>query len=152
MDSDDTDCLAIEIAECRSMGFRFFGPDVNESFKDFAIVPHEKKIRLVFWRLRRLVSGAVDAVLNARKSGGKFTTIQILQKRVNARQFNKKAWDSLIMTGAFDQFGTRSDLLFNLERIQEYGSKSQKEALSGRLIFLGLLVPMICGLNRQLSS
>lgn len=41
------------------------------------------------------------------------------------------------MTGAFDQFGTRSDLLFNLERIQEYGSKSQKEALSGQTDLFG---------------
>jgi len=136
-DSDDTDRLAIEIAECRSMGIQVLGPDVNESFKDFAIVPHEKKIRFGLLAVKAVGSGAVDAVLNARKSGGKFTTILDFAKRVNARQFNKKAWDSLIMTGAFDQFGTRSDLLFNLERIQEYGSKSQKEALSGQTDLFG---------------
>ena len=136
-DSDDTDRLAIEIAECRSMGIQVLGPDVNESFKDFAIVPHENKIRFGLLAVKAVGSGAVDAVLNARKSGGKFTTISDFAKRVNARQFNKKAWDSLIMTGAFDQFGTRSDLLFNLERIQQYGSKSQKEALSGQTDLFG---------------
>ena len=136
-DSDDTDRLAIEIAECRSMGIQVLGPDVNESFKDFAIVPHEKKIRFGLLAVKAVGSGAVDAVLNARKAGGKFTSILDFAKRVNARQFNKKAWDSLIMTGAFDQFGTRSDLLFNLERIQEYGSKSQKEALSGQTDLFG---------------
>ena len=136
-DSDDTDRLAIEIAECRSMGIQVLGPDVNESFKDFAIVPHEKKIRFGLLAVKAVGGGAVDAVLNARKSGGKFTSILDFAKRVNARQFNKKAWDSLIMTGAFDQFGTRSDLLFNLERIQEYGSKSQKEALSGQTDLFG---------------
>ena len=119
------------------MGIQVLGPDVNESFKDFAIVPHEKKIRFGLLAVKAVGSGAVDAVLNARKSGGKFTTILDFAKRVNARQFNKKAWDSLIMTGAFDQFGTRSDLLFNLERIQEYGSKSQKEALSGQTDLFG---------------
>ena len=136
-DSDDTDRLAIEIAECRSMGIEVLGPDVNESFKDFAIVPHENKIRFGLLAVKAVGSGAVDAVLNARKAGGKFTSILDFAKRVNARQFNKKAWDSLIMTGAFDQFGTRSDLLFNLERIQEYGSKSQKEALSGQTDLFG---------------
>ena len=136
-DSDDTDRLAIEIAECRSMGIQVLGPDVNESFKDFAIVPHEKKIRFGLLAVKAVGGGAVDAVLNARKAGGKFTSILDFAKRVNARQFNKKAWDSLIMTGAFDQFGTRSDLLFNLERIQEYGSKSQKEALSGQTDLFG---------------
>lgn len=136
-DSDDTDRLAIEIAECRSMGIKVLGPDVNESFKDFAIVPHENKIRFGLLAVKAVGGGAVDAVLNARKAGGKFTSILDFAKRVNARQFNKKAWDSLIMTGAFDQFGTRSDLLFNLERIQEYGSKSQKEALSGQTDLFG---------------
>lgn len=136
-DSDDTDRLAIEIAECRSMGIEVLGPDVNESFKDFAIVPHENKIRFGLLAVKAVGSGAVDAVLNARKADGKFTSILDFAKRVNARQFNKKAWDSLIMTGAFDQFGTRSDLLFNLERIQEYGSKSQKEALSGQTDLFG---------------
>ncbi len=136
-DSDDTDRLAIEIAECRSMGIEVLGPDVNESFKDFAIVPHENKIRFGLLAVKAVGSGAVDAVLNARKAGGKFTSILDFAKRVNARQFNKKAWDSLIMTGAFDQFGTRSDLLFNLERIQDYGSKSQKEALSGQTDLFG---------------
>ena len=47
-------------------------------------------------------------------------------------KFNKKAWDSLIRTGAFDEFGDRSDLLFNLDKIQAYGSKIQKEQLSGQ--------------------
>ena len=136
-DSDDTDRLAIEIAECRSMGIQVLGPDVNESFKDFAIVPHEKKIRFGLLAVKAVGSGAVDAVLEARKTGGKFNSILDFAKRVNARQFNKKAWDSLIMTGAFDEFGTRSDLLFNLERIQEYGSKSQKEALSGQTDLFG---------------
>lgn len=136
-DSDDTDRLAIEIAECRSMGIEVLGPDVNESFKDFAIVPHENKIRFGLLAVKAVGSGAVDAVLNARKADGKFTSILDFAKRVNARQFNKKAWDSLIMTGAFGQFGTRSDLLFNLERIQEYGSKSQKEALSGQTDLFG---------------
>ena len=136
-DSDDTDRLAIEIAECRSMGIEVLGPDVNESFKDFAIVPHENKIRFGLLAVKAVGSGAVDAVLNARKADGKFTSILDFAKRVNARQFNKKAWDSLIMTGAFDQFGTRSDLLFNLERIQDYGSKSQKEALSGQTDLFG---------------
>ena len=136
-DSDDTDRLAIEIAECRSMGIEVLGPDVNESFKDFAIVPHENKIRFGLLAVKAVGGGAVDAVLNARKAGGKFNSILDFAKRVNARQFNKKAWDSLIMTGAFDQFGTRSDLLFNLERIQEYGSKSQKEALSGQTDLFG---------------
>lgn len=137
-DADDTDRLAIEIAECRKMGIEVLGPDVNESFKNFAVVPYENKIRFGLLAVKAVGAGAVDAVLDARESGGKFTSILDFSKRVNARAFNKRAWDSLIMTGAFDMFGTRSDLLFNLEKIQSYGSKLQKEAMSGQTDLFGL--------------
>ena len=138
-DADDTDRLAIEIAECRKMGIEVLGPDVNESFKNFAVVPHENKIRFGLLAVKAVGAGAVDAVLEAREADGKFTSILDFSKRVNARAFNKRAWDSLIMTGAFDMFGTRSDLLFNLEKIQSYGSKLQKEAMSGQTDLFGLV-------------
>ena len=50
---------------------------------------------------------------------------------------NKKAWESLIKTGAFDTLADRSDLLFNLETIQAFASKLQKEALSGQTDLFG---------------
>lgn len=132
-DADDTDRLAIEIAECKKMGIEVLGPNVNESYKNFAIIPGENKIRFGLLAVKAVGAGAVDAVLEARKLDGKFNTVLDFAKRVNSRQFNKRAWDSLIMTGAFDEFGSRSDLLFNLEKIQSYGSKLQKEALSGQV-------------------
>lgn len=138
-DADDTDRLAIEIAECRSMGIEVLGPDVNESYRNFAIVPGENKIRFGLLAVKAVGSGAVDAVLDARKTGGRFKTVLDFSKRVNARAFNKKAWDSMIMSGAFDEYGTRSDLLFNLEKIQAYGSKIQKEAVSGQSDLFSML-------------
>ena len=46
---------------------------------------------------------------------------------------NRKAWESLIKAGAFDDLGDRSDLLFNLDAILAFASKLQKEALSGQV-------------------
>lgn len=132
-DADDTDRLAIEIAECRKMDIEVLGPDINQSYKNFAIVPHQNKIRFGLLAVKAVGRGAVDAVLETRKTDGEFKTVLDFAKRVDSRAFNKRAWDSLIMTGAFDKYGTRSDLLFNLEKIQAYGSKLQKEALSGQV-------------------
>ena len=42
-DFDDTDRLAIEISECKHMGIRVLPPDVNESFHEFGVVPHQKR-------------------------------------------------------------------------------------------------------------
>ena len=45
----------------------------------------------------------------------------------------------LIKSGAFDQFGDRSDLLFNLDSIVAFAQKLQKEAASGQADLFGML-------------
>jgi DNA polymerase-3 subunit alpha len=135
-DQDDIDRLAIEIAECKHMGIKVLSPDVNESFVEFAIVPNKSEIRFGMAAIKGVGVGAVEEVLRAREDG-KFKSIEDFAKRVSVKKFNKKAWDSLIKSGGFDEFGDRSDLLFNLETIQAYANKVQKEALSGQTDLFG---------------
>jgi DNA polymerase-3 subunit alpha len=132
-DQDDIDRLAIEINECKHMGLEVLAPDVNESFVEFAIVPGKKQIRFGMAAVKGVGVGAVEEILRARDTDGKFTSIEDFARRVGTNKFNKKAWESLIKTGGFDKFGDRSDLLFNLETIQGFASKLQKEALSGQI-------------------
>lgn len=137
-DEDDTDRLAIEISESQRMGIKVLPPDVNESFVEFAVVPGKSQIRFGMAAVKGVGVGAVEEVLRAREDG-KFTSIEDFAKRVSTSKFNKKAWESLIKTGGFDQLGDRSDLLFNLEAIQAFASKLQKEAASGQTDLFGLL-------------
>ena len=130
-DQDDIDRLAIEMTECKHMGMTVLNPDVNESFVEFAVVPNEKKIRFGMAAVKGVGIAAVEEILRARGEG-KFTSIEDFAKRVSTSRVNKKAYEALIKTGAFDGFGTRSDLLFNLEDILSFASKLQKEALSGQ--------------------
>lgn len=136
-DQDDIDRLAIEITECKHMGIKVLAPDVNESFVEFAIVPNESTIRFGMAAVKGVGVGAVEEILRARKIGGKFATIEDFAKRVSTQKFNKKAWESLIKSGGFDGFGDRSDLLYNLENVQAFASKLQKEALSGQTDLFG---------------
>lgn len=140
-DQDDIDRLAIEITECKKMGITVMAPDVNESFMEFAVVPNENKIRFGMAAVKGVGSGAVEEILRARKEA-KFTGVEDFAKRVSNSKFNKKAWDSLIKSGGFDRFGDRADLLFNLETIQAFGSKLQKEAASGQTDLFGDLPGM----------
>lgn len=140
-DQDDIDRLAIEITECKKMGITVLSPDVNESFVEFAVVPGESKIRFGMAAVKGVGVGAVEEVLRARKDG-KFAGIEDFAKRVSSSKFNKKAWDSLIKSGGFDNFGDRSDLLFSLETIQAFASKLQKEAASGQTDLFGSLPGM----------
>jgi DNA polymerase III subunit alpha len=139
-DQDDTDRLSIEISECKHMGLNVLAPDVNESFVEFAVVPDKSQIRFGLAAVKGVGVGAVEEVLRARDLDGKFTSIEDFAKRVGTNKFNRKAWESLIKAGGFDAFGDRSDLLYNLETIQGFASKVQKEANSGQTDIFGLLV------------
>ena len=137
-DHDDTDRLAIEITECKHMGIDVLSPDVNESFVEFAVVPNENKIRFGMSAVKGVGVGAVEEVLRARKEGA-FLSVEDFAKRVSTSKFNRKAWESLIKSGAFDDMDDRSDLLFNLDSITAFASKLQKEAASGQTNLFGML-------------
>ena len=137
-DHDDTDRLAIEITECKHMGISVLSPDVNESFVEFAVVPNENKIRFGMSAVKGVGVGAVEEVLRAREDGS-FTSVEDFARRVSTSKFNRKAWESLIKSGAFDDMGDRSDLLFNLDSITSFASKLQKEAASGQTNLFGML-------------
>ena len=137
-DHDDTDRLAIEMTECKHMGIDVLSPDINESFIEFAVVPNEHKIRFGMSAVKGVGVGAVEEVLRAREEGA-FSSVEDFAKRVSTSKFNRKAWESLIKSGAFDDMGDRSDLLFNLDAITAFASKLQKEAASGQTDLFGML-------------
>lgn len=136
-DGDDVDRLAIEIAECRHSGITVLAPDVNQSFAEFAVVPNESMIRFGMGGVKGVGAGAVDEVIRTRDEDGKFTSISDFARRVSTSKFNRKAWESLIKAGAFDEFGSRSDLLFNLDTIVAYASRFQKDSASNQADLFG---------------
>ncbi|MDO4747500.1 MAG: OB-fold nucleic acid binding domain-containing protein, partial [Candidatus Saccharibacteria bacterium] len=136
-----TDRLAIEIAECKRMGIKVLGPDINQSYGDFGIVGGENTIRFGLSGIKGMGKALIeDIVIPERDKNGPFKSICDFAKRVDSTKFNKKAWESAIKTGAFDRFGySRSDLLFNLEAIQAYGAKVQKDVGSGQTDLFGMM-------------
>ena len=138
-DRDNIERLAIEINECKHMGIEVLSPDVNESFVEFAIVPGKSQIRFGMAAVKGVGESAVDEILRARDVDGKFKSIENFAKRVSTSKFNRRAWESLIKSGGFDSLGDRSELLSNLETIQAFAGKIQKEALSGQIDIFGML-------------
>ena len=134
-----TDRLAIEMTECKRMGIPVLGPDINESYADFATVGKEKKIRFGLAAIKGMGRALAEEVIEERDQNGKFKSVCDFAKRVPSTKFNKKSWESVIKTGGFDSFGDRSDLLFNLEKIQAYGNKMQKDAASGQTDLFGAM-------------
>ena len=136
-----TDRLAIEISECKKMGLKVLGPDINQSYGDFGIVGGEKTIRFGLSGIKNMGKALVEEiVIPERDKNGPFKSMCDFAKRVDSTKFNKKSWEAAIKTGAFDRFGySRSDLLFNLEAIQAYGAKIQKDVGSGQTDLFGMM-------------
>ncbi len=136
-DADDIDRLSIEITECRHADITVLAPDVNQSFLEFAIVPNENKIRFGMAAVKGVGTSAVEEILRTRDEDGLFKSIGDFARRVSTSKFNRKAWESLIKAGAFDQFGERSNLLFSLDAIVAYASRIQKDAKSNQADLFG---------------
>lgn len=134
-----TDRLAIEMTECKRMGIRVLGPDINESYADFATVGKEKTIRFGLAAIKGMGKALAEEVIEERDKNGKFASVCDFSKRISGVKFNKKSWESCIKTGVFDCFGDRSDLLFNLEQIQAYGAKLQKDSANGQTDLFGAM-------------
>jgi DNA polymerase-3 subunit alpha len=139
-DYDDTDRLAIEIAECKKMGMTVMNPDVNESFGEFAVVKDTSQIRFGMNAIKNVGAGAVDEIIRAREENGKFASLEDFLSAVNTRTVNRKAIESLIKAGGFDRFGDRSTLLHNLDLIIAYGQRLQKERASGQTDLFGNVI------------
>ena len=140
-DFDDIDRLAIEISECKHMGLKVLPPDVNESFHEFSVVPHKKgepaTIRFGMDAIKNVGHNAVENIIEAREEHGSFNALGDFIEHTNARQINKKVWESLIKSGAVDRFGNRGALLESLDTIVAVASKLSKEAADGQVDLFG---------------
>ena len=133
-DYDNTDRLAIEITECKNMGIEVLPPDINQSFHEFGVVPGEQQIRFGLDAVKNVGHGAVEEILRAREElGGKFESLEDFFRHVNAHIVNRKALESLIKSGALDSFGERGQLVDNIENMQAFAARLQKDAASGQV-------------------
>lgn len=135
-DYDDIDRLTIEMNECQHIGIDVLPPDINESFVEFAVVPGKEQIRFELSAIKNVGIGAVEEILRARADGN-FASLEDFFSRVSSRSVNRKTIESLIKTGAFDRFGSRSRLPNNIDTLLAYSQKKQKEQDSGQVDFFG---------------
>lgn len=88
--------------ECKRMGLEVLGPDVNESYYKFT-VNERGAIRFGIGAVKGVGAGAVDAIVQTRKSG-LYKSVFDMAKRIDLRAVNKKAFESLAYAGGFDSF------------------------------------------------
>jgi DNA polymerase III alpha subunit/intein/homing endonuclease len=91
------------IEEARRQGVPVLGPDVNESILKFNV--NEKgQIRFGMAAVKGAGEAAIESIVQERDKKGPYTDIFDFSKRVNLRAVNKKTFESLALSGAFDSF------------------------------------------------
>lgn len=119
-DSGNLDRITIEVEECKQIGLEVLPPDINESFPRFSVVPGTKKIRFGLLAIKNVGSDIVEAVIEERKRGDKFDSLEDLLERVQHKNLNKKSLEAFVKCGAMDCFGDRAQMLFNMQKLLDF--------------------------------
>ncbi|MGC8857024.1 MAG: DNA polymerase III subunit alpha, partial [Anaerolineae bacterium] len=135
---NETEKVALYIADARSMGVPVLPPEVNASHWDFTIedLPEGPAIRFGFGAIKNVGEGAVNAILSAR-GNQPFKDLNDFARRVDLRAVGRRALECLIKVGALDRFGNRAALLAAIERIISISTSHFRAAQAGQLSLFG---------------
>ena len=120
--------------ECKQMGIATLGPDVNESYQKFG-VNHKGEIRFGLAAIKGMGDSAAQAIIDEREKNGPYASIFDFAQRVSFANVNRKAYESLALSGGFDSFGIRREQFFAenskgeafLDTLVRYGQTYQLE-------------------------
>jgi len=128
--SGQQDKVAGLVADCHRLGIKVMPPDVNSSDANFNI--EGETIRFGLADIKNIGINAVIPIMDARRRGGSFKSIEDLCRRVDLRGVNKKVIESLIKAGAMDSLGNRGALLRQIDRIISLSQQEQRLRESGQ--------------------
>lgn len=120
--------------ECRLLNIATLGPDVNESRMKFTVNKHGE-IRFGLAAIKGMGETPANAIIEEREQNGCYKDIYDFAERVNMKKVNRKAFESLACSGAFDSFGYRREQFFAknskgeifLDTLMRYGYLFQQE-------------------------
>ncbi len=110
----NTEKLGFLITDARRNGLEVAGPSINSSDLDCTIergAGGDRYIRLGLGTIKNVGDEAMQVVVDIRRSGGPFRSLDDLVDRVDLRKLNRKTVECLIQAGALDEFGLRAGLM-----------------------------------------
>ncbi|MDD5212904.1 MAG: DNA polymerase III subunit alpha [Candidatus Gracilibacteria bacterium] len=131
-DEENMERIVLEVSESKSKGIDVLAPSVQASLKHFTYID-DNNIRFGLKAIKGLGDGPIDAILDARKEGGKFSNLEDFIKRVGKDVVNKKSLESLILSGSMDEFGPRGQLFANIENITRFSKADTKKTESSQI-------------------
>jgi DNA polymerase-3 subunit alpha len=150
IEAQNTDKLALYLAESRERGVPVLPPDINESQLAFSVEPG-KGVRFGLTAIKGLGEGAIKAIIDARTAlGGCIPSLPALCEILDLRIANKRVFEALVKSGACDSLaaerpltsGTprnaiRARLFASIDGACEHGSRLQRNKDLGQVDLFG---------------
>jgi DNA polymerase-3 subunit alpha len=134
-EAQNADKIVKYISECREMKIEILPPDINESFKQFAVIGNQ--IRFGLTAVKNVGDAAIDIILAEREGNGKFKSLYDFCHRVDLRKVNRRVIESLVKCGAFDfSKAHRSQMLTVLGDLLEQSQSAQRKKGAPQLSML----------------
>ena len=125
------DKVPVYIEECKSLNIEILKPSINESELKFTAI--NGNIRFGLGSIKNVGNQPVENIIKERNENGKFQSFTDFCERIANASVNKKCIESLIKSGAFDEFEqNRSTLLASFEGIVDTIQSTKKKGLEGQ--------------------
>ena len=116
LDMGNTDKLSMFVEEARRLDIALLPPCVNASGIEFQ--PEDGAIRYSLAALKNIGRTSVEHIAAVREEGGAFADLSDFARRIDPRQLNKRALETLAAAGAFDALeAQRSTVYENVENV-----------------------------------
>ena len=126
------------IAECKELGIATLPPDINHSEDNFTV--EGDSIRFGLGAVKNVGRGLIRAMVQKRKEGGPFKSLEDFIQRMGEGELNKRAVENFIKCGAMDCFGYhRSELLAVYDTMMDSIASSRKKNLEGQMGLFSML-------------
>ena len=126
------DKAPIYIDECKRLNIQILKPEINKSYTKFTV--EDGKIRFGLGGIKNVGFAVLDAIVKNRAENGPFKDLPDFCERMQNDSVNKKCIESLIKSGAMDEFNqTRATLLASFEDIVDSINTSSKHTLKGQI-------------------
>lgn len=129
---DSVSKISLYTSECKKNGIKMLPPSVNRSEAGFT--PENGNIRFGLMAVKNLGAGIIDKLVSERNQNGEYTSMYDFCYRNYSREFNRKALEGLIKSGAMDGLeANRRQMLYNTDGVIEAVENERRFSSEGQM-------------------
>jgi DNA polymerase-3 subunit alpha len=140
LDLGNTDKLNVFRQELDRMGIRLLPPDINRSGVEFAVENTKEgpAIRYALAAVKGVGAHAMHAVVAEREEKGRFRDLFDFARRIDAKSFNRRQFESLVKAGAFDTLNpNRAQSFAACDLLLRHANAAAEERQSAQVSLFG---------------